>query len=48
MVPAVTCRIDKETARNTLRKFALQTLSSFVQATVLFLGIAVLKLGEGW
>lgn len=38
----VSCGRETEMARNTLKRFALKTVSNSVQATVMLLGFAIL------
>lgn len=42
MVPAVSCRKDRETVSCTLKSSALRIKSSFLQTTVMFVTLAVL------
>lgn len=46
VVLAVTGRRDRETARHVMRSLDLKTVSRFVQAAVMLLGIAVLIRGK--
>lgn len=48
MVPAVTCSGKRDTARDTLKSSDFETVSRFVQATIMIVGFAVMMQGEKW
>lgn len=48
MVPAVTYRRERDLASDTFKNSVSKTVSSFVKATVIFVGFAVLLRREGW
>lgn len=47
MRPAVTCRTDRRTARDTLKASVLKNITSFAQVEMMFFEIAVLTWGAG-